>query len=80
MDALDSFLWWGAVGVVLQRHIHRGCTVNFRGVLQSEFSQPYTDVRDNEYAPLLAMLVNKHTRDLEEIRRELKQEKDSKSS
>ena len=29
---------------------------------------------------LLAMLVNKHTRDLEEIRRELKQEKDLKSS
>jgi hypothetical protein len=26
------------------------------------------------------MLVNKHTRDIEEIRRELKQEKDSKSS
>lgn len=29
---------------------------------------------------LLAMLINKHTRDVEVIRKELKQEKDSKSS
>lgn len=29
---------------------------------------------------LLAMLINKHTRDLEVIRKELKQERDSKSS